>query len=292
MKTWIFPCNIRKYDVDGAFNKFNELEWSQGKIKVGIGDLVYIYVGSPVQAIRYLCRITETYIPKTETVIDDSEFSLVGTPNVTNSYYYMRIRLLQIFPEELIPFKLMQEKGIKGSLQGPRTMPAELSAYIESIERYESDEELVEALKNEPLKEVPKDYNYTSGARQKMEPVIVKGKRVYPRNRQVAINALAHAEFKCEINPYHHTFIRRNSDKPYTEPHHLVPMSLSDSFDVSLDVEQNIVSLCSNCHNEIHYGRDAGDLIERLYKKRISYLESVGISISLDDLLDKYEMSK
>ena len=69
-------------------------------------------------------------------------------------------------------------------------------------------------------------------------------------------------------------------------------MSFSDSFDVSLDVEQNIVSLCSNCHNEIHYGRDAGDLIERLYKKRKSDLESVGISISLEDLLEKYEVKK
>ena len=290
MKTWIFPCNNSRYDVDGAFNKFDELEWSQGRVKVEIGDLVYIYVGKPVQAIRYLCRITETYIPKTETIIDDAEFSLVDTPNVTNSYYYMRIKLLKKIPPERISFRIMQELGVNGSIQGPRTMPANLASYIKSIEEYESDEELVESLRCEPIKEVLTGFEYESGARKKKEAVLVDGRKVYPRNRQTAINALAHAEYKCEINPYHHTFIRKNSDKGYTEPHHLVPMAFSDSFDVSLDVEQNIVSLCSNCHNEIHYGRDARDLIEKLYHKRKEYLESVGISISLEDLLEKYEV--
>ena len=61
-----------------------------------------------------------------------------------------------------------------------------------------------------------------------------------------------------------------------------------DSFDVSLDREENIVSLCSNCHNEIHYGRDAKILIEKLYSDRKELLESIGISITFDELLEMY----
>ena len=87
----------------------------------------------------------------------------------------------------------------------------------------------------------------------------------------------------------HSTFIKRISGKPYTEPHHLVPMSYSYKFEVSLDVEENIVSLCSNCHNEIHYGIDAKRLIERLYYERKEVLKSVGIDISLEELLKMYE---
>lgn len=90
---------------------------------------------------------------------------------------------------------------------------------------------------------------------EKQMPIWRNGHKTYPRDRQTAIRALAHAKYCCEIDEEHPTFIRKNSDKNYTEPHHLIPMPCSDQFDVSLDIEENIVSLCSNYHNEIHYGK-------------------------------------
>ena len=57
-------------------------------------------------------------------------------------------------------------------------------------------------------------------------------------------------------------------------------MAFSEQFNVSLDVEENIVSLCSNCHNQIHYGADADKLIEKLYEERKDALASVGIIIT------------
>lgn len=46
----------------------------------------------------------------------------------------------------------------------------------------------------------------------------------------------------------------------------LVPLAYSDKFNVSLDVEENLVSLCSNCHNNLHYGKDFESLLKKLYK--------------------------
>lgn len=92
----------------------------------------------------------------------------------------------------------------------------------------------------------------------------------------------------CEIDVDHPTFIRKKSNKKYTEPHHLVPMAFSDEFDVSLDVEENIVSLCSNCHNQIHYGKGGDKLLEKLYAERKEALERVGIKITLTQLLQMY----
>lgn len=68
-------------------------------------------------------------------------------------------------------------------------------------------------------------------------------------------------------------------------------MAFSDEFEVSLDVEENIVSLCSNCHNQIHYGKDADKLIAKLYEERKDILKKVGIVISLDRLLAMYGYS-
>jgi predicted HNH restriction endonuclease len=72
------------------------------------------------------------------------------------------------------------------------------------------------------------------------------------------------------------------------EPHHLVPMCESEKFTVSLDREENIICLCSNCHNEIHYGKRAKEIVAIFYEQRKDLLKSVGIDISLADLLKIY----
>ena len=82
-----------------------------------------------------------------------------------------------------------------------------------------------------------------------------------------------------------------DEEKKYMECHHLVPLSYSYKFpDISLDVEENIVCLCSNCHNQLHYGKGADVLLKKLYLERHSYLEKVGIHITLNELLEMYEV--
>lgn len=73
------------------------------------------------------------------------------------------------------------------------------------------------------------------------------------------------------------------------EPHHLIPLSQHKKFDVSLDVEENIVSLCSNCHNLLHYGSDYEALLKKLYDERKDLLESVGICVTYDELVSMYQ---
>lgn len=73
------------------------------------------------------------------------------------------------------------------------------------------------------------------------------------------------------------------------EPHHLVPMCFSKDFKNSLDVEQNIVSLCSECHNEIHYGKERFKLLEKLYNERKEELKVVGIDITFEQLKLMYK---
>ena len=136
--------------------------------------------------------------------------------------------------------------------------------------------------------ESPNTFSYTGKPKAKQAPVSKGKQKVYPRDRSVAVNALVHANHKCEIETNHGTFIRKSNNKPYTEPHHLVPLSFSDNFDVSLDVEENVVSLCSTCHNHIHYGKDASKLVETLYLQRKELLQQVGIEITLEELLDMY----
>lgn len=117
-----------------------------------------------------------------------------------------------------------------------------------------------------------------------------KGKeKRYIRHKDRAENALAIANYTCEVDPSHTTFKRRrNPEVNYTESHHLILMGKQELFEYTLDTEENIVSICSNCHNCIHYGNEAGDIIRILYSKRKDLLKSAGIDIELDALLKMY----
>ena len=115
-----------------------------------------------------------------------------------------------------------------------------------------------------------------------------EGGLYYPRDPKMAAIALRNAGHKCENNVAHECFIRRSSGMPYTEVHHLIPLAYHYKFEKSLDIPENIVSLCSNCHNEIHYGKDADSLIKKLFEERKEKLHEAGIEITIEELLEMY----
>lgn len=153
----------------------------------------------------------------------------------------------------------------------------------------EEDNSLIEDLRKTAVIDQNLNFEYEGKPKKKQEPIYSNGSKTYPRDRKIAMNALAHAKYNCEINNDHPTFKRKKSNINYTEPHHLVPMAFSDEFNISLDVEENIVSLCSNCHNQLHYGQGVEELIKSLYGKRKDDLQKVGINITFDELKGMYE---
>lgn len=124
----------------------------------------------------------------------------------------------------------------------------------------------------------------------------ISGRRIsYPRDPSVAKRALNRANHLCEVNPEHASFLRRSGDVLYMEPHHLIPISFTDYFGVNLDREQNIFSLCSNCHNHIHYGtrEDIRALITKLFLSRAQEICSIlGREISTEEVYRIYNVEE
>lgn len=128
-------------------------------------------------------------------------------------------------------------------------------------------------------------------SKTKQEVMISKatGREIPKRNTKVAIEALKSANYKCEVDPNHQTFLRKNGT-PYTEPHHLIPISKYKDFPYSLDVSANIVSLCSNCHNLLHYGRleDKSEILEKIFLNRKDRLLKQGLKINIENIIKYY----
>ncbi|MGN7285368.1 MrcB family domain-containing protein [Shouchella rhizosphaerae] len=113
----------------------------------------------------------------------------------------------------------------------------------------------------------------------------------WKRDASIAKEAVQAANYLCEIDPYHITFVSAVTGKNFVEAHHLIPMSLQSNFCRSLDVPGNIVSLCPNCHRSIHHANKAEKylLIKKLYSLRKQALIDFGIDVPLEDLFVAYK---
>lgn len=160
-----------------------------------------------------------------------------------------------------------------------------LESYDDQIDDYISDDRVCRLWdsvsgkwnsKRKPLQTVEKCDNMT-----KVNPV---------RDPKVSINALKHANNKCENNSKHITFKRKNIDIYYMEAHHLIPISKYYDFKYSLDIEENIVCLCPTCHRLLHHATmpEKEALLKILYNNRRQALEQCGLVISFEELKSYY----
>ena len=116
-KDWIVPANPAYYDIERAFDDAREIVWKQGR-GIKTGDTVYIYVGAPVSAILYQCKVKETDIP-----YDHRDRNLTITA-------VMRIELAKRYAPDRFPLeKLKTVYGIR-AVRGPRGIPERLGAAL------------------------------------------------------------------------------------------------------------------------------------------------------------------
>lgn len=97
--------------------------------------------------------------------------------------------------------------------------------------------------------------------------------------------------YRCEIDPSHRTFVARINNMPFVEGHHLIPFCKRNSFDVNIDIVENIVALCPVCHRQIHLATDEQrkELLSILYNHNIEGLRNAGIDITMEELFNFYK---
>lgn len=253
-------------------------------------DAVEFFGGKyDLMASLFFIKDCDKYLPIRSSIFDERfefleiPFSSYGKCNSENYFRFIEIiNKLRVIAEGFYGFEitLLDAHSIIWQLEI-------VNEFVETLDDTAEDDKLINELNYVDVASKHK-FEYSKEIKEKAVPIYRNGHKTYPRDKQTAINALNYAGHCCEINAEHESFIRRNSNHKYMEPHHLIPMAFSERFDASLDVEENIISLCSNCHNEIHYGKNSRVLIEKLYNQRKELLENKHLKITLKELFEMY----
>lgn len=178
--------------------------------------------------------------------------------------------------------EFIEKYGDKKSIYAPFVM--KYSSY-RSLNNINIDDEDGVITTNDIFEPEIVEPSYTPEAK----PEIIEGKnKKYKRNSTKAKRAIVYSKYKCNIDENHESFIAKNG-KPYMEAHHLIPMSAQEDFINSLDVDANIVSLCSVCHRKLHHGNNIQQELLKLFIDRVGLLKKSGIDISFEQLIKYYE---
>lgn len=178
-----------------------------------------------------------------------------------------------------------KRSGILQLLNNYSTYSNEPIAIEKSIVEEEYIKDFEEALNEKVINSIQ------DAPKEKGHKKYANGRRVYKRNPQVAANTIKHADFKCEVDGDHKYFVSHRTGENYVEAHHLIPIKYEDNFDVSLDVEANVVSLCPVCHKLVHHGDKARvmEIVTLLYEKRKQRLNDAGIhNVDIERILKDY----
>ena len=89
------------------------IHWKQGK-GIKVGDTVFMYVGAPVSAVLYKCKVLETDIPYDR---------INKNINITA---LMTIKLEKRYPADKFTFEVLKNEYDIFAVRGPRGMPQKL----------------------------------------------------------------------------------------------------------------------------------------------------------------------
>ena len=196
---WIIPANKESYNHEEAFNKFGFIDWSQTR-NVDVGDLIYIYLGSPEKRL-FAMGIVEKININSNDKIDDSAFW--NTPPAEQAKKYFRIKLIKFLDDKRLSLLELEKHGLVGAPMGGQRVNKQLSEYINSVVNNSIDNS-IEEFKEYYLiniNDFKKDQNQTESIKRREE-----FKEEYPisRIRKLSIDeyALGTTNFKETLSYY------------------------------------------------------------------------------------------
>jgi hypothetical protein len=133
MVHWIYPANVKYYDVMGAFRE-SETYWPLNS-KVSAGDVIYMYLAAPYQQIAFACKALDVGLEESCVVENIRPFFKEKMRDPSVSKLFMKLHTtatLQMDGDSPLSYHYLKQNGLTGMLMGPRKLENNptLLAYI------------------------------------------------------------------------------------------------------------------------------------------------------------------
>lgn len=123
-----------------------------------------------------------------------------------------------------------------------------------------------------------------------------KGRKRYKTQKKIRDVVLQRANYLCDCDDKNHFYFESVEFHNYVEGHHIVPMNRQEEYyfdkNINLDVPNNIVPLCPNCHCQIHLGsRHARiKILSELFVRNKAKLLALNPNLTLSLLASYYNI--
>ncbi len=122
------------------------------------------------------------------------------------------------------------------------------------------------------------------------------GRKRYKTQKKIRDFVLEQYQYVCDCDDIKHFYFESADLHNYVEGHHIVPMNRQEEYyfdsNVNLDIPNNIIPLCPNCHCQIHLGsRQARiKIISELFVRNKAKLLSFNPNLTLSILASYYNI--
>lgn len=136
MAHWLFPANIKYYDVFGAFSE-TETYWPANTTMTA-GDVVYIYLAAPYKQIGFLCEVKEAGVAFEEALPHIRQFFKEKIEHKKKPKTFMKLHRTVSFPianGSPLSYALLKKHGLNGMLMGPHKLEnnPKLLKYVKEV---------------------------------------------------------------------------------------------------------------------------------------------------------------
>lgn len=133
MTHWLYPANVKFYDVLGAFNA-SETYWPINS-KVSVADVIYIYLAAPYKQLGFVCTIAEVGLDPGNVLEKVRPFFKDESNDGKPTKLFMRLKTTSAIALEstsILSYDHLKQNGLNGMLMGPRKLENNpgLLAYI------------------------------------------------------------------------------------------------------------------------------------------------------------------
>lgn len=123
MAHWLYPANVKYYDVMGAFRE-NETYWPLNS-KVMVGDVIHIYLAAPYKQIVFICEVLNIDIEESFIAGKIRPFIKENMAKPLSSKPFMKLHTTTTLPIDKnspLSYHFLKQNGLNGMLMGPRKL--------------------------------------------------------------------------------------------------------------------------------------------------------------------------